>query len=463
MKDFSRLAAPLYQVVGKYKFQCGSEQERASTALKDALTNPPVLALPNQCDAFVLDTDASDFAIGAELLQIHDGKEKVIAYGSYSLTTNQRKYCATRKELLAVVRFTRQYRHYLLGRPFMVRTDHSSLTWLMHFHEPQGQLARWLEELSQYNMVLRHREGRKHTNADALSRITAEEGHCSAFERDVRPEDLPCGGCKYCVRADQIWGAFTEAVDDAVLLVSQGVRNPVSGDGHTTDATREWSTRGRVGRRDVKADEGIAENQVGETGKTVQAVGVSLEMPCFDMEAPCEGGSDLAHVDIICTGGEVRVLTRGHSREVETKSGNKPSSWGFSLENLKEAQGKDEELRFILNWLTNSVTPGEGELFMASPATKSYWLNKEQFVLIDGVLYQNEAVSGDKKLIIPATLRELAVQWNHDLPSAGHQGRTRTKERVKEKFAWFGLGKFVTQYVAGCEVCNKCKKSESYD
>ena len=125
---------------------------------------------------------------------------------------------------------------------------------------------------------------------------------------------------------------------------------------------------------------------MGETGKTVQAVGVSLEMPCFDMEAPCEGGSDLAHVDIICTGGEVRVLTRGHSREVETKSGNKPSSWGFSLENLKEAQGKDEELRFILNWLTNSVTPGEGELFMASPATKSYWLNKEQFVLIDGVL-----------------------------------------------------------------------------
>ena len=96
-------------------------------------------------------------------------------------------------------------------------------------------------------MVLRHREGRKHTNADALSRITAEEGHCSAFERGVRPEDLPCRGCKYCVRADQNWGAFTEAVDDAVPLVSQGVRNPVSGDGHTTDATREWGTRGGVG------------------------------------------------------------------------------------------------------------------------------------------------------------------------------------------------------------------------
>ena len=143
-----------------------------------------------------------------------------------------------------MARFTRQYSHYLLGRPFMVRTDHSSLTWLMHFHEPQGQLARWLEELSQYNMVLRHREGRKHTNADALSRIMAEESHWSAFVRDVRPEDLPCGGWA----VSKNLGAFTEAVDDAVPLVSQGVRNPVSGDGHITDATREWGKRGGVGK-----------------------------------------------------------------------------------------------------------------------------------------------------------------------------------------------------------------------
>ena len=99
-----------------------------------------MLALPNQVGSMLIDKDASDLAVGAELIQIQNGEEKVIAYGSYSLTTEQRKYCATRKELLAVVRFTRQWRHYLLGRPFQVRTDHFSLTWLMHFHEPQGQL-----------------------------------------------------------------------------------------------------------------------------------------------------------------------------------------------------------------------------------------------------------------------------------------------------------------------------------
>ena len=58
---------------------------------------------------------------------------------------------------LAVVLFTRQYRHYLLGKAFVVRTDRSSLTWLLNFKNPQGQIARWLEELSQYDMTVIHR------------------------------------------------------------------------------------------------------------------------------------------------------------------------------------------------------------------------------------------------------------------------------------------------------------------
>ena len=86
---------------------------------------------------------------------------------------------------------------------------------------------------------------------------------------------------------------------------------------------------------------------------------------------------------------------------VEAKSGVEPSSWGFTLEDLRNAQGKDEDFRFIIDWCKDKVIPRENELFIASPAVKSYWLNKEQFCLIDGVLYQTEAVTGDKKLMVP--------------------------------------------------------------
>ena len=84
----------------------------------------------------------------------------------------------TRRDLLAVMKFTRQYRHYLLGRPITVRRDHHSLVWLMNFKHPHGQLARWLEELSQYEIKLVHRSGKKPTNSDALSRVPGEDPTC---------------------------------------------------------------------------------------------------------------------------------------------------------------------------------------------------------------------------------------------------------------------------------------------
>lgn len=48
----------------------------------EALTSTPVLTLPNSSDMFILDTDASELAIGAELVQLQDGKERVIVYRS---------------------------------------------------------------------------------------------------------------------------------------------------------------------------------------------------------------------------------------------------------------------------------------------------------------------------------------------------------------------------------------------
>ena len=112
----------------------GPEQERAFVALKATLLTPPVLSIPTADDPFILDTDASDGAVAAELVQVQDRLEKVIAYGSFANTVEQRRYCTTRKELLAIIRFTRQFRTYLLGRPFRMRTDHASLVWLLVVH-----------------------------------------------------------------------------------------------------------------------------------------------------------------------------------------------------------------------------------------------------------------------------------------------------------------------------------------
>lgn len=107
IKNYAKMAGPLNRLTGKQPFTLGNEQQEAFDHLIEALTSTPVLTLPNSSDMFILDTDASDLAIGAELLQLQDGKERVIAYGSYSLTPEQQRYCTPRKELLAIVRFTK--------------------------------------------------------------------------------------------------------------------------------------------------------------------------------------------------------------------------------------------------------------------------------------------------------------------------------------------------------------------
>lgn len=100
----------------------------------------PILDYPDYSKAFILDTDASDVGIGAVLSQIQDnGSESVIAYASWTFSRQEQKYCVTRKELLAVVEFTRHFRPYLLGKKFTLRTYHSSLVWMQNFKEPEGK------------------------------------------------------------------------------------------------------------------------------------------------------------------------------------------------------------------------------------------------------------------------------------------------------------------------------------
>lgn len=219
IRNYASLSAPLYALVGaKQEFLWSREASNAFDALKQALTSAPILGFPCPNGEFILDTDASDLAIGAELSQIQEGETRVIAFSSYVLTPAQRNYCTTRKELLAVVCFTRVFRHYLLGRPFKVRTDHSSLAWLLRFKNIGGQLARWLEELSQYSMTILHRPGVKHGNADSLSRIPDRAAQCNCYYAGCTVETLPCGGCSFCTRAHEQWSRFEEDVDDVVPL-----------------------------------------------------------------------------------------------------------------------------------------------------------------------------------------------------------------------------------------------------
>eukprot|EP00731_Ephydatia_muelleri_P024465 Em0016g736a len=171
-----------------------SDCDAAFLQLKERLVTSPILGYPVFNQPFMVDTDASGEGLWAVLSQYVSGVERVIAFASRSLSKAERKYCATRREMLALVWAIKHFRPYLYGRRFTVRTDHASLRWLQSFHEPEGQVARWLECLSEYDFEVVHRPGTKHTNADALSRMPCPQCQLSFPQVCTMQSDiwLPC-------------------------------------------------------------------------------------------------------------------------------------------------------------------------------------------------------------------------------------------------------------------------------
>ncbi len=136
IRYFAEIAALLYRLLEKgATFIWTGECNTAFTTLKQKLMSAPVLAYPRTNDGFILDTDASERGIGAVLSQTQDGVERVIAYGSRTLTKTERKYCVTRKKLLALVYFMRHF-----------RCRSSSVPITQHFNgsrDSESQKAKW--------------------------------------------------------------------------------------------------------------------------------------------------------------------------------------------------------------------------------------------------------------------------------------------------------------------------------
>ncbi|XP_075079357.1 uncharacterized protein LOC107827306 [Nicotiana tabacum] len=128
VKNYSLIAVPLTELLKKVTpWEWGPKRAEAFNALKAAMSSSPVLALPDLAKPFEVQTDASDYALSGVLLQ----EGHPVAYESRKLKDAERRYAAHEKELLAVVHCLRLWRHYLLGTPFVVKTNNTAVSHFM--------------------------------------------------------------------------------------------------------------------------------------------------------------------------------------------------------------------------------------------------------------------------------------------------------------------------------------------
>ena len=172
IRDYAKLTEPLVDCLrGKKKFSWNIQQETALENLKASLSDV-VLRIPLETDNFVLETDASGFAIGAILSVEKDGTLQPVEFASHMLSAAERKWPIREKEAYAIVWALKHFDEYLRGKKLKVYTDHQSLKWFLS--ATKGKLSRWAQCLSEYDLEVYYKKGNELVHVDAISRNPEE-------------------------------------------------------------------------------------------------------------------------------------------------------------------------------------------------------------------------------------------------------------------------------------------------
>ena len=173
--QYASIATPLTDLTRKLapaRVVWTHECEQSFQKLKQLLCSAPVLNTPDFERNFVLQTDASDRGVGAVLSQLSEnGEDHPIAYFSRKLSSREERFSTIEKECLGIKLAAQAFRVYLLGRPFIIQTDHRALTWLDRVKDNNPRLTRWSLSLQPFQYTVVHRAGQANGNADGLSRI----------------------------------------------------------------------------------------------------------------------------------------------------------------------------------------------------------------------------------------------------------------------------------------------------
>ena len=449
IRDFAKIAAPLNDIARmNQRFHWSDEAQNAFEVLKRAMTSAPILGMPTDDDSYILDTDASDFAIGAVLSQIQNGEERVIAYASRSLDKRERNYCVTRRELLAVFHFLKYFKQYLLGRKCKVRTDHAALTWLRKTPDPIGQQARWLEQMEEYDFIVEHRAGIKHGNADALSRRSCMKTNCFCKDeienaREVSNTSRP---------DDQFSNAANVA--DVSQNVNSRLQIDVSLTSNIEKCTENLETEYMFISSSGPADR--CQNSL-STNKPVTRL-PNFDQLCSGIE-DVESDTNMNEHSTVKTvlSRSTRVEMTGSANAAEVK--NEPDvemSWSWN--DMKLAQETDNEIGPIIKWLQEkSEQPGWEDVALKSSDTKTLWHMWPRLYLHDGVLRRRFVmIDGENdisQIVLPKVYREEFFRLAHGGMTGGHLGLTKTAMGIQLRAYWPTWKTDLTNYLRTCEPC----------
>jgi transposase InsO family protein len=445
----SRIAKPLNTLLEKTGWKPILYEDaayRSFERLKAAIIQGPVLSHPDFSKPFILYTDACIDGVGACLAQIINGKERVIAFASRTLTKAERKWCVRDWEALAILWACEHFRPYLNLVRFTVVTDHASLKWLKEAKGP-GRIARWALRLQEFDFVLIHRAGKKHGNADAMSRLPLE----AISKLGERAEERL-----------------------ARRRVPFGCQDPVKDGGEVKGKTKKTT----------KAPDSP------ETPSTLEASCLTVQETLAPLSAGLQELKNAQYrdpelrpfIEYLRTG-RVWDMTRGRywidhsSEETKTVADQSPGTLitreePDTKDDVPKNSSDDQETKSESHSSSIPdhvpVVGPEARTHRTKQITdkwqKIYRRRARTAALHNGILYYvNRNPRGEQnwRLEVPISHRYAFMHLFHDVEMTAHGGITATLHRMRNKVHWIGMDRDVQQYINTCGICQRQKSLHS--
>ena len=455
----AEIAHPLYELTktkARSQFVWEAEHQAAFDQIKSILVSGKVMGHPDFSRPFVLDVDASDFALGAELSQEDDkGDLRPIYYASRHLEKSERNYSATARETLAAVFGCEYFRQYLQGRRFLLRTDHNPLVWLRGMREPKRPYSGWIVRLEQFDYQMQYRPGKDHVNADYNSRIRpisdeSGQGQISVGTQTEEPEDSAKG--------DLVFGHRVQTTGDAMpsecnATPGLSLVNHVGSRLHTTDqfpsecnSTPELESSG----------ERNAAPEMTMHNHERCSLHTEDQVPSECNSASTRECNSIAVVELE----DVQAVTRVPSGSVSTVDLQQVQTDAEELspQILKSQQVDDADIGPVIQKL-------QGGDVALTRAGEQLWRVRKSLEVKEGLLIRRHKLKAGlqaiDQIVLPRCLREPVLECLHDSEFAGHFGEQKTLARVKLRYYWPGYMEDVGEWCKTCDVCQRRKNPKS--